>query len=67
MKERTMMYRGYVVQGGRIIAGEDIDSATLDDAKTAGYKMIAERQDPHQIDGIEIWQGSLLLYKSGAE
>jgi hypothetical protein len=62
-----MMYRGYIVQGGRIIVGEDIDSATLDDAKTAGYKMIAERQDAHKIDGIEIWQGSLLLYKSGAE
>ena len=62
-----MMYRGYVVRGGRIIDGEDIDSATLDDAKTAGYKMIAERQDAHKIDGIEIWQGSLLLYKSGAE
>jgi hypothetical protein len=61
-----MMYRGYVVRGGRIIAGEDIDSTTLDDAKTAGYKMIAKRQDAHQIDGIEIWQGSLLLFKSGA-
>jgi hypothetical protein len=60
-----MIYRGYVVRGGRIIAGEDIESATLDDAKTVGYKMIAERRDAHQIDGIEIWQGSSLLYKSG--
>ena len=62
-----MIYRGYVVQGRRIIAGEIFDSATLDDAKTAGHKMIAERQDAHQIDGIEIRQGSSLLHKSGAE
>jgi hypothetical protein len=62
-----MIYRGYVVQGGRIIAGEDIDSATLDDAKTAGYMMIAKRRDANQIDGIEIWRGSSLLYKSGAK
>jgi hypothetical protein len=62
-----MIYRGYIVQGGRIIAREDIDSATLDDAKTTGYMMIAKRQDANQIDGIEIWQGSSLLYESGAE
>jgi hypothetical protein len=61
-----MIYRGYVVQGGRIIAGEDIDSETLDEAKAAGYKMIGERQDANQIDGIEIWQGLSLLYKSEA-
>jgi hypothetical protein len=61
-----MIYRGYVVQGGRIIAGEDIDSETLDEAKAAGYKMIGERQDSNQIDGIEIWQGLSLLYKSEA-
>jgi hypothetical protein len=58
------MYRCYVVQSGRIIAGEDIDAATLDEAKTAGFNMIAERTDSHQIDGIEIWRGSSFLYKS---
>jgi hypothetical protein len=62
----TIMYRCYVVQSGRIIAGEDIDAATLDEAKTAGFKMIAERTDFHQIDGIEIWRGSSFLYKSEA-
>jgi hypothetical protein len=60
----TIMYRCYVVQSGSIIAGEDIVAATLDEAKIAGFKMIAERKDFHQIDGIEIWRGSSFLYKS---
>jgi hypothetical protein len=60
-----MIYRCYVVQGGRIIAGEDIDAAALDEAKTAGFRMVEERSDSRQIDGIEIWQGPSFLYKSG--
>jgi hypothetical protein len=59
-----MTYRCYVVQGGRIIAAEDIDAAALDEAKMAGFRMVEERSDSCQIDGIEIWQGSSFLYKS---
>jgi hypothetical protein len=59
-----MTYRCYVIQGGRIIAGEDIDAAALDEAKAAGFRMVEERSDSYQIDGIEIWQGSSFLYKS---
>jgi hypothetical protein len=59
-----MTYRCYVVQGGRIIAAEDIDAAALDEAKMAGFRMVEERSDSCQIDGIEIWQGSSFLFKS---
>jgi hypothetical protein len=61
----SMIYRCYVVKSGRIIAGEDIDAATLGEAIAAGFKMIAERADAHLIDGFEIWQGWSFRYKSG--
>jgi hypothetical protein len=46
--------------------GADLDSKVFEDALAEGQKMLAEESHEHELDGIEIWQGPNLLYKSEA-
>jgi hypothetical protein len=58
------MFRCYLTRSGHIVASEDLDVLTLSEAIIAGYKLLEERPATDALDGIEIWQGRLLLYKS---
>ena len=55
------MFRCHFTQGDRIVMGENLDVATLKEAISEGQRLLAERS---QFDGIEIWDGPKLLYKS---
>jgi hypothetical protein len=42
--------------------GENLDSTTLEEAISLGRKMLLERADRENLDGIEIWDCAALLY-----
>jgi hypothetical protein len=44
--------------------GENLDSTTLDEAIASGEKMLTERADADDYDGIEIWHCAAFLYAS---
>jgi hypothetical protein len=44
--------------------GENLDSMTQDEAIAAGEKMLSERADADDYDGIEIWNCAAFLYAS---
>jgi hypothetical protein len=58
------MFRCYLMRSGHIVSSEDIDVATLSEVIIAGHKLLEERQAADSLDGIEIWQGRSLLFKS---
>ncbi len=55
-----------LTRDGRIISGEDLEVATLEDAATEALRLLAASIDEAdgQPDGIEIWQGASLLYEA---
>ena len=62
-----MAYRCYLIKRGRIVLGEDVPGATLDDAVVAGKKMLADQPNTDQFNGFEIWQACSLLYTCEAK
>jgi len=58
------MFRCHFTQGGQIVMGDHLDVATLEEAISEGQKLLAERSQIQALDGIEIWDGTKLLYKS---
>jgi hypothetical protein len=58
------MFRCHFTRSGHVAMGENIDSATLDDAIAAGKQMLAERAAADDLDGIEIWHRAAFLYTS---
>jgi hypothetical protein len=61
------MFRCYFTRSGRIAMGENLDSVTLDEAIASGEKMLTERADGDDFDGIEIWDCAAFLYASTAK
>jgi hypothetical protein len=58
------MFRCHFTRSGRIAMGENLDSTTLSEAIASGEKMLTERADTDDYDGIEIWRCAALLYAS---
>lgn len=58
------MFRCHFTRQGRIAMGENLEATTLAEAIEDGQKMLAERSQEHDLDGIEIWSGPNLLYAS---
>ena len=58
------MYRCYFTRKGKIVAGENLEAGSLHDAIEQGRRMLAERATTEVVDGIEIWQDTLLLFSS---
>lgn len=56
------MYRCYLICGGRIAKGDDLDVDTLDDAILSGRMLLATQPQADCFTGIEIWLGTSLLY-----
>lgn len=59
------MYRCHFMRAGRIAQGCDLKVDTLDAAIATGQKILADRIEPDDCDGLEIWLDSALLYLSG--
>lgn len=55
-------YRCYLLDGSaRIVAFDDIEANTLDEALAAARRLLAERQS----SGLELWLGRERLHKEG--
>ena len=57
------MYRCYLVRDKRIAMGVDLDVDTLDGAVAQGHRLLGAQPETENFSGIEIWQGTSLLYK----
>ncbi|PPQ30123.1 hypothetical protein [Rhodopila globiformis] len=56
------MYRCYLIRNGRIVRGDNLDAATLEQAVADGRRLLALRSRSGPFSGIEIWSGSTLVY-----
>lgn len=56
------MFRCHFTRQDHIAMGENLDSTTLEEAISLGRKMLLERADRENLDGIEIWDCAALLY-----
>lgn len=56
------MYRCYLICGGRIAKGDDLDVDTLNEAILHGRMLLATQPQSEHFIGIEIWRGTSLLY-----
>ena len=58
------MYRCHFTRSDHIAMGENLDAATLNEAIEKGHRMLAERSQTDNLDGIEIWDCAAFLYAS---
>jgi hypothetical protein len=58
------VFRCHFTRAGHIVTGENLESATLDEAKATAEKILTERAASEHLDGFEIWDGAMLLYTS---
>jgi hypothetical protein len=60
------MFRCHFTRLGHIVMGENLAAITLEDAIAEGQKLLAQRSQEHELDGIEIWDGVNLLHSADA-
>ena len=58
------MYRCYFTTRGNIVAGQDLDGITKDDAVVTCYQLLSVHPETSVLDGIEVWQGAEMVYQS---
>jgi hypothetical protein len=62
-KRHPTMYRCHFLQAGRIAQGCNLKVETLDAAIATGQKLLADRIDTDDCDGLQIWLDGALLYE----
>jgi hypothetical protein len=58
------MFRCHFTRCGHIVMGDNLPANTLEEAIEEGQKLLSERSQEHELEGIEIWGGADLLHKS---
>jgi hypothetical protein len=61
------MYRCYFTRRGRILSEIFLETALLPEAIAMGHRLLKERAQSQDLDGIEIWYGGKLLYGSAGQ
>jgi hypothetical protein len=56
------MYRCYLIRNGRIVRGDYLDAATLEQAVTDARRLMAMHLRCGPFSGMEIWSGTALVY-----
>jgi hypothetical protein len=56
------MFRCHFTKAGRIVLGDNLEVATLEQAINEGWRLLAEKTPADDLEGFEIWQCSAFLY-----
>jgi hypothetical protein len=64
---KTYMYRCHFTQRGRIVFGENLEAESLPEAVTIGRRRLEEIAMSLDLDGLEIWENTKLIYASAGE
>jgi hypothetical protein len=61
------MYRCHFTQRGRIVFGENLEAESLSEAVAMGRRRLEEIAISLDLDGLEIWENTKLIYASAGE